>query len=66
MFVVDSNRAPKQLDAVEIVHRQDGAPLVLVLDETESLRSVCTLVSDASACTVERFVIRSPKVAGVD
>ena len=37
MFVVDSNRAPQQLDAVEIIDGQDGAPLVLVLDEAEPL-----------------------------
>lgn len=40
MFVVDSNRAPQKLDAVEIVHCQDSAPLVLVLDEAESLKKI--------------------------
>lgn len=37
MLVIDSNRAAQQLDAVEIVDGQDGALLVLVLDEAESL-----------------------------
>ena len=42
MFVVDSDRAAEQLDAIEIVDRQDGALLVLVLDEAETLGKVST------------------------
>lgn len=37
MFVVDSDRAAEQFDAIEIVDRQDSALLVLVLDEAETL-----------------------------
>ena len=37
MLVVDSNRAPQQLDAVEVIHRQNCAPLVLVLEEAEAV-----------------------------
>lgn len=37
VLVIDSNRAAQQLDAVEVVNSQDGALLVLVLDEAESL-----------------------------
>lgn len=37
MLVVDSNGAPQQLDAVEVIHGQNRASLVLVLDEAEAL-----------------------------
>ena len=37
VLVVDSNRAPQQLDAVEVIHGQNRALLVLVLDEAEAL-----------------------------
>lgn len=37
VLVVDSNGAPQQLDAVEVVHGQNRASLVLVLDEAEAL-----------------------------
>lgn len=37
VLVVDSNGAPKQLHPVEVVDGKDGAPLVFVLDEAESL-----------------------------
>lgn len=46
MLVVDSNRAAQQFNTVEVIHCQDGALLVLVLQEAESLRErkkVCQL-----------------------
>lgn len=38
VLMIDSDRSPQQLNAVEVVHRQDCAPLVFVLDEAEALR----------------------------
>lgn len=35
----------RHLDAVEVVHSQDGAPLVLVADEAEAFGLPCLLVS---------------------
>lgn len=37
VLVIDSDCSPQQLDPVKIVHGQDGAPLILVLDEAEAL-----------------------------
>ena len=39
VLVIDSDSATQQVDAVEVVDGQDGALLVLVLDEAESLYS---------------------------
>lgn len=37
VLVVYSNCTPEQLHAIEVVDGEDGAPLVFVLDEAESL-----------------------------
>lgn len=36
LFTCRSRRERRHLDAVEVVHGQDGAPLVLVADEAEA------------------------------
>lgn len=37
ILVIHSQRAAQELDTIEIIHRQNGTPLVLVLDKAEAL-----------------------------
>lgn len=48
VLVVDSNRATQQVDAVEVVNGEDGALLVLVLDEAEALQHQMPCVEDTT------------------
>lgn len=43
--MIRCRRDRRHLDAVEVVHSQDGAPLVLVADEAETFGLACFLVT---------------------
>ena len=45
MHVVHSNCTPDQFDSVQVVHGQNGRPLVLVAQEPEALGLARTMVS---------------------
>ena len=44
--MVTTQSSPEEFDAIEIIHRKNRTPLVLIFDESESQGLVCVLISD--------------------